>query len=471
MPKMHEEEFHIDQRLVQRLIAQQFPQWAMLELASVLSAGTDHALYRLGNEMVVRLPRISWAVENVEKEYLWLSKISSFLPISIPIPIAKGLPTEEYPYPWAIYSWLQGSNPIVGALQNPLALAHELASFIRALHTIDLPDGPFSSRSGTLLDRDSETRRALEKLEGMIDVPQVTQIWEKALKVPPWSKPSVWIHADLSPGNLLQINGHLSGVIDFGMLGMGDPACDLIVAWNLLPSYARAPFRAALQVDDATWERGKGWALSIALIQLPYYKDTNPALADNARHVISEVIEDAKRGGVLFYFSHAKPDQKDLIHQWLGQNYIREWIHGVGLQNTLNGLDDFFQGTGDTTYWIGYDYNIPFAFLITSPAEEEAITLDLFICDPHYLGKGLAVPMIRDFLLSQFPRIKRVLIDPETTNTRAVHVYKKVGFKIIGEFIASWHPVPHYQMALEMNDLLLPPKKIKKIVVTPYNPD
>ncbi len=454
MSKMHADEFHIDQPLVQKLIAQQFPEWTNLGLNPVPTAGTDHALYMLGKEMVIRLPKIGWAVENVDKEYFWLPKLAPFLPTSIPIPLAKGQPTNEYPYPWSIYCWLEGSNPKVDALQHPIALAHELAAFIRALHAIDLPDGPSSSRGVPLIEKDHETRQALAILEGMIDDKLVTQIWEKILKVPSWSSPPVWIHSDLSPGNLLLINNHLSAVIDFGMLGIGDPACDLIIAWNLLPSYTRAIFRSALQVDDAMWIRGKGWALSNALIALPYYKDTNPTLADNARHVISELVEDNKKEDVLFYFSHAQENQKQLIHEWLAQKYIREWIHGKGLNNTLNGLENFFQGTSDTTYWIGYDYNIPFAFLITSFDSADTITLDLFICDPYYLGKGLAVPMIRDFLLSQFPNVKKILIDPETTNTRAIHVYEKVGFKIIGEFIASWHPVPHYQMLLEMKDVL-----------------
>lgn len=154
------------------------------------------------------------------------------------------------------------------------------------------------------------------------------------------------------------------------------------------------------------------------------------------------------------HFSHAKSSQRALLHRWFEQKHIKEWMHGVGLQNTLNGLEKFFQGTSTTTYWIGYDKDIPFALLITSPEGEDAITLDLFICDTNYLGRGLAVPMIHEFLTSQFSQVKRVLIDPEATNARAIHVYQKLGFKITGEFIASWHPVPHYQMELNMQDLL-----------------
>ncbi len=155
----------------------------------------------------------------------------------------------------------------------------------------------------------------------------------------------------------------------------------------------------------------------------------------------------------VFHFAPAESSQRSLIHRWLEQDYIGKWIHGVGLQNTLNGLERFFQGASDTTYWVGYYEKVPFAFLITAPVENDAIALDLFICDPTYLGKGLAVPMIHAFLTSQFSHVTRALIDPEATNARALHVFQKAGFKIIGEFIASWHPVPHYQMELYMKDL------------------
>lgn len=155
-----------------------------------------------------------------------------------------------------------------------------------------------------------------------------------------------------------------------------------------------------------------------------------------------------------FLFKPVKVEDRSLIQQWLIQPHIAEWIHGVGLQNTLHGLERFFQDESNTTYWMGYVHHVPFAFLITSPEGMDAITLDVFICDLNYLGKGVAAPMIREFLTSQFPHVKRVLIDPEATNKRAIHVYQKVGFKIMKEFIASWHPVPHLQMELCMKDLL-----------------
>lgn len=440
MAKMHANEMETDEALVQQLMAKQFPAWANLPLKRVPSSGTDNALYRLGDELVVRLPRIDWAVENIAKEVLWLPQIAPFLPYAIPLPRAVGTPAEGYPWPWTVYNWLEGSNPMVG--QGP-DLTQDIILFLKALHGIDLPNGPLSSRCVPLEKQDVETRKALRQLEGLVDVPVVTALWEQALELPHWTKPPVWVHGDLSPSNILTQNGRLSAVIDFGNLGIGDPACDLVIAWNFLTAAQREAFREGLEVDEPTWERGKGWALSNALIALPYYKETNPYLAKSASHVIEQLCQEPH-----FIFRPAQESQRALIHNWLTQPHISEWIHGIGLHNTLNGLEKFFTGSTTTTYWIGYDNQVPFAFLIAAPSAPDTIAMDVFICDPLYLEKGHAVPMIKEFLKSQFSSIKRILIDPEASNERAIHVYQKIGFKIIGEFIASWHPVPHYLMEL-----------------------
>ena len=293
MSKMHANEFEIDIALVKGLVSNQFPAWADLPLKPVPSIGTDNALYRLGNDKVVRLPRIDWAVGDVEKECHWLPKIAPFLPVAIPTPIAKGSPTKEYPWPWSIYHWLEGTNPVVGKIPDPHLLTRDLVGFIQALHKINLPNGPISSRGVPLKQKqDIETQKALKQLDGLIDVQAAAAIWNDALKAPHWTEPPVWVHGDLSPGNLLLQNGKLSAVIDFGNLGIGDPACDLIIAWNLLPAQMRQAFRAGLGIDEATWQRGRGWALSCALIALPYYKETNPVLATNARYTIEEIIND-----------------------------------------------------------------------------------------------------------------------------------------------------------------------------------
>ncbi|HEY3140962.1 MAG TPA: aminoglycoside phosphotransferase family protein [Acidimicrobiales bacterium] len=291
--KMHANEVHTDVRLVARMVAAQFPQWASLPIEPVPSAGTDNALYRLGDDMVVRLPRISWAVDTLDLEYEWLPRLAPHLPVAIPTPLGRGRPAEGFPWPWSVYRWLDGENPAVDGLVDPGLLATELAEFIAALRRIDATDGPPASRGRPLARRDAPTRAALDALDGMIDTDAATAAWDAALKVPEWPGGPVWLHGDLAPGNLLCVQSRLSAVIDFGCLGVGDPTCDLIVAWNLLPADSRNTFRTALQVDDATWNRARGCALSIALVQLPYYWETNPVLAASARHVIREVLADA----------------------------------------------------------------------------------------------------------------------------------------------------------------------------------
>jgi aminoglycoside phosphotransferase (APT) family kinase protein len=292
---MHLNEVKTDMTLVKQLLAAQFPQWAGLPLAPVPSAGTDNVLYRLGDEMVVRLPRIDWAVGQVEKEQRWLPYLASHLPLAIPVPLAKGEPGEGYPWHWSVYRWIDGENATIERLANPQQTAVTLAHFITTLQQIDPTDGPppgehNSGRGVPLAERDAATREAIAALNGMIDTAAATAAWETALETPVWSGPPVWLHGDLQSGNLLAVDGLLTAVIDFGCLGVGDPACDLIVAWNLFSGEARQAFRAALAVDEATWVRGRGWALSVGLIALPYYRESNPVLANIARYAIHEVL-------------------------------------------------------------------------------------------------------------------------------------------------------------------------------------
>lgn len=290
--RMHADEVDTDVSLVRRLLRAQFPQWAALAMERVPSTGTDNALYRLGNDMVVRLPRIDWAVEGSRREREWLPRLAPLLPVAIPVLLAQGTPAEGYPWEWGVYEWLEGENPTIDGIADSDSLARDVAQFVDALHRIDLTDGPPATRGVPLAMRDDPTRTAIAALRGLIDTEATTALWEAALQTPPWSRAPVWVHGDLAPGNLLLQGARLTAVIDFAGVGVGDPACDLIVAWNLLPVAARSVFRAALDVDDATWDRGRGWALSVALIQLPYYKDTNEALAANAGHVIREVVAD-----------------------------------------------------------------------------------------------------------------------------------------------------------------------------------
>ncbi|WP_208036422.1 aminoglycoside phosphotransferase family protein [Streptomyces cyanogenus] len=290
---MHTDEIAVGAPLVQRLIARRFPQWAALPVRRLASSGTENAMFRLGGDLVVRLPRRPAAAPDVTHEQRWLPRLGPLLPVAVPEPLGTGGPDADFPWPWSVYRWLEGRNPVAGAVAEPELLAGQLGGFVRALRRIDPHDGPAAARGVPLAVRDEPTRAALARLTGRIDTAAVTALWEEALRAPAHAGPPVWAHADLSPGNVLVDGGRLSAVIDFGTAGVGDPAVDLIVAWNLLPATARDAFRAAVGAGDAEWARGRGWALSISLIQLPYYQDTNPALAENSRHVIAEILAEA----------------------------------------------------------------------------------------------------------------------------------------------------------------------------------
>jgi aminoglycoside phosphotransferase (APT) family kinase protein len=294
--KMHEDELETDATLVRSLVAAQFPQWAGLPIEPVPSSGTVNALYRLGDGLVVRLPRAEWGAGGIAKDSAWLPRLAPLVPVELPVPLATGRPGEGYPWPWGIYPWLEGEHPSADDSGDATALAADVAGLVDALRQIDLPGGRPSRRGAPLAEvQDEDARDALRRLDGRIDVAAATAAWNAALAAPPWSGPPVWVHGDLLPGNLLVRAGRLTGVLDWGSVGVGDPACDLVAAWGALPAPARETFRARLDVDDATWARGRGWALSIGLIALPYYEETNPVFASTARILIREVLADHAR--------------------------------------------------------------------------------------------------------------------------------------------------------------------------------
>lgn len=322
MGKMHADEADIDTALVRRLLATQFPRWADRPIRPVASSGTDNAMFRLGDDLAVRLPRVRRASADIETEQRWLPTLAPHLPVAIPEIVEVGEPTGDLPWRWSVNRWLTGRTPRVDTLTQPEDLAIDLAEFITALRAIDPTGAPKLSRSGPLADRAEPTTAAITASEGLVDTAALHRIWAETLaidtppqRVPvpvpaqpapipvsahlpptPRSAPSAWAHGDLSPGNVLIDQGRLHAVIDFGAFGVGDPTVDLVIAWNLLPAAARPILRAALDVDDATWARGRGWALSIAAIQLPYYLHTNPALATNSRHVLDAIVADQPLG-------------------------------------------------------------------------------------------------------------------------------------------------------------------------------
>ncbi|WP_303656068.1 aminoglycoside phosphotransferase family protein [Streptantibioticus ferralitis] len=291
---MHADEVDIDASLVGRLIAAQFPRWAALPIAEVYSAGTDNAMYRLGDNMVVRLPRIPGAARQVAKEQRWLPYLAPYLPLDVPVPLAKGVPGEGYDLPWSVYRWLDGDTAYDEPLADPHQAAADLGRFVTALRQVDATGGPVSSRGGPVMTRDEDVRAAIRDLgaDGTVDAAAVTAAWEEVLRLPQWDGEPVWIHSDLLPGNLLVRNGRLSAVIDFGVLGVGDPACDMMAAWTLLPAETRDLFREAAAVDDATWARGRGWALCFGLTAEHYYRVKNPVLASVGRRAMFQALAD-----------------------------------------------------------------------------------------------------------------------------------------------------------------------------------
>lgn len=286
----------INTSLVSKLIHAQFPQWADLPIKPVEFDGWDNRTFRLGENMSMRLPSAECYSRQVLKEHLWLPKLAPHLPIPIPVPLAMGNPTDGYPWHWSVYKWLEGDNAKIERIDNLSQFATTLANFLIALYQIDTTGGPPPGkhnffRGGPLATYDTETRDTIAALHSKIDSKVVTAVWETALNSK-WQGTPVWLHGNLSKDNLLIRKGRLCAVIDFGCSGIGDPACDLTIAWTLFSGKSREAFCAALPVDETAWERGRGWALWKALITLLEHIDINPLEAGRAQLVIDEVLAD-----------------------------------------------------------------------------------------------------------------------------------------------------------------------------------
>lgn len=293
--KIRADQADIETPLVRELVAAQFPRWAALPLEPVESSGLVNAIYRLGTDLSVRLPLRPTITDEVRREQAKLAALAPLLPVAIPSVEAIGSPTDAFPGEWSVHRWLTGTNPSPDALADPRQLATDLAAFVDAFRRIDLPDRPpaYPGERRTrapLVSMDSSTRKAIGELDGLIDTRAALASWEESLAAP-YDGREVWVHSDLTASNMLvSAEGRLTAVIDFETCGVGDPACDLFPAWCLLPANVRDEFRAALDVDDATWLRGRGRMLSQALGYLRDYRDTNPTLANYARRAVGEVL-------------------------------------------------------------------------------------------------------------------------------------------------------------------------------------
>lgn len=281
---------------VRRLVDAQFPQWADLPITPVREFGTDHLLYRLGEELLVRMPRIEDALDQVATDARWLPVLAPRLPVVVPEQLAAGRPGEDYPWGWSVVRWIPGTAPEPCSVASA-AVGRDLGRFVTALREVDSHGGPVKTglqRGVPLANRDRITRDAVDELGSRVERDAVLAIWQDAVEAPPWSGESVWLHGDLKAGNLVIDDDRLTGVIDFGALGLGDPAADLTPAWLALQQQARQAFRRAAGLDDAAWRRGRGWALSVSLIELPYYWDRSPAIAEGAQRAIAAIL--AERG-------------------------------------------------------------------------------------------------------------------------------------------------------------------------------
>jgi len=291
---MHADEVDTDPSLVQRLVAGRFPEWADLPIEPVFPRGTDNANYRLGEEKLVRLPRQADKVSGLERELEWLPRLAPRLPLAVPGALGRGEPAEGFPFPWAVFTWVDGRNVRVDEIRDPEQTAVELAELILALRDLDATDAPPGLRRGTLREHDGWVRDRAAKIDAGYDVEGLLAAWDEALDAPAWDGPATWCHCDLDLRNIVFLDGRPSAVLDWGWAGAGDPASDAATAWKVLPDETRDAFRAALGADDAEIARARGWTLLQCAGALSYYTpENNPALFHEAERCLSELLGSA----------------------------------------------------------------------------------------------------------------------------------------------------------------------------------
>jgi aminoglycoside phosphotransferase (APT) family kinase protein len=292
--KMHDGEVDIDARLVRRLVATQFPRFRGLPVRAARSTGTVNAIYRLGDRLCVRLPRVAEWADDLEKEWEWLPRLAPRVSLRVPEPVERGRPDDAYPFTWAIYDWIAGRPYAAGRVADERAAAADLARFVRELRGMETGDDDPRGGRRPLRDLDEVTREAIAAADGMVDAQAATAAWERALAAPVWDGTPAWIHTDLLPPNLLVDGGRLRAVIDFGGMGIGDPAADVVPAWSVFTAAGRAAYRDALAVGDGAWERARGYALHQAAMIIPYYAETNPAFVAMATRTVEQVLADLR---------------------------------------------------------------------------------------------------------------------------------------------------------------------------------
>lgn len=288
--QMHENEVPVDDAIVRGLLEDQFPHWADERLLRIADAGTDNAIYRLSDDLGIRLPRIQWAKAQIVKECRWLPTLAADLPSAVPVPLAEGRPGHGYPFPWLVYPWIVGTSLDRAAVSDWAVIAEAVAEFVLALEQRPSDGGPPPSRRGTpMAQYDEAVQRGISQLDGAIDVDRASQVWRSALDAGDWTGDPVWVHGDLLPGNILIDQDRLSGIIDWSGAGVGDPACEAMLAWALPPDAHRI-YRRDLMFDDATWARARGWVVEQAVFFIPYYAKSLPLAVEQARCRLNEAL-------------------------------------------------------------------------------------------------------------------------------------------------------------------------------------
>lgn len=287
----------LTEELATALVSDQFPRFAHLPVELLRPGGHDNRTFRLGAELTIRLPTDDGYVAGELKEQAWLAQLAPQLPLPIPEVVGQGVPAPEFPRPWSVRRWIAGDTPTLARIDDFARFAGDLAAFLTALRGAGTTGAPAAGvqsfhRGAHPRAYDDETRSTIQHLRDEIDVPRVTAVWERALDSE-WPGAPVWFHGDVARGNLLVAGGRLGGVIDFGTSGVGDPACDTVIAWTLLPDDAARCYRDVLGLDDDSWDRGRGWALWKALITIAEHRDSDPAIADEARGVMRRVLDRA----------------------------------------------------------------------------------------------------------------------------------------------------------------------------------
>ena len=285
----------ISSETVRRLVDRQLPQWAKLPVTPVLEQGNDNRTFRLGDELAVRLPSAAAYVAGLAKEDRCLPLLAQHLSTAVPVPVATGVPGADYPYPWSVRRWITGTTPERDSDLDRVGLAEDVGGFLRELRSVPQGEGPVAGahsfyRGCHPTVYGDQVQQSLVQLSDRVDAQVCQAIWRESVSTA-WPFEPVWFHGDLASANLLTVHGRLAAVIDFGTCGVGDPACDLVIAWTLFAGKERDAFRSAVGLPEDAWARARGWALWKALVTVC---DPTSSLFAQQTHALRELLAERR---------------------------------------------------------------------------------------------------------------------------------------------------------------------------------